>query len=792
MAPQSEFSGIGPGGSGVYGRDSELRLIGSFAFDLDPTMLVVAGLSGAGKTCTVMAALERAGLGASTVRIAYSASQGPYVETTFGGQVLELPGLVADTSQHNELDPDQLLEALGAVTTSSGPRVLFVDDVDVLTSDRAAWLGRLTDTAYDDGWRVIVAARHVPAQPKLDEMDVLALGPLDPAPLRQLLQQELHQLIAEDVVAQLRWWSGGVPQVALELANQLNPEQLRGNKVWAGPETVGLVARRAYRPILDSLNSAQARNLARTVLHPNVADLVGRAHDRHLRAVPHGVAKRHADELAEQHPLLALLCRSQTGAKRAASVAEGLGPADMVAAALDGLHLEDLAGVTAAEITPRITAGVVAVALLTGTTLAAGRTGERLLRHMSPEWTDHLWWRSPPSDPAARAAGARVAAALIVLEGSGQLLDPAGFRSDLDRLDQVPEPHWVGVCIRVRSRLLLGDVAQARRLLDVLTCRGIEPTAAEIVARDLAEASIEIAEGRPGNARAHLAHAAQLRPGIHSWLPVRGHEALVSAMLDGQTPVGCSLPSPSPWSERAMGEYALDLGTACLAVGQTEQASVLLTGGLERCAWPYRGRSQSRADLVEAHIVTDGRLRSRARRLVRPPLAAEEQVHVNAAASSMRTSILLATDKRTTGLDDWLPVGRARLTPWLRLRSLIAYGHRHLKHGDDWSLQQAAREARTLADLAGVPGWSGAIDAALNSDGPDREELERLSEGERALVRLVAHGATNAQIAGAVYLSQRSVANRFSQIYTRLRVRDRRELLELIQVELPDWIEESD
>ncbi|MFE7503759.1 LuxR C-terminal-related transcriptional regulator [Promicromonospora sp. NPDC057488] len=764
--------GIGLGGSGVHGRDRELRSIRSFAFDLDPTTLVVSGLSGAGKTTTVLTALERAGLGEQVVRIVRSISPRPHAQLSAKGPRLDLSGLVAAKGGRIALDPDGLFEALGPGAASGGPRILFVDDVEVLTADRVAWLRRLTETAYDNGWRVIAAAWLLPDHPQPSGMDVVALGPLSSVSLRQVLQEELHQPIAEDVAERLRRWSGGVPQVALELAAGLSPEQLRGSTGWAGPVSVGPAARRAYRVLLDGLTDADTRDLA--------------------RATPRsGAPARSTDELGAQHPLLALLCQDEYGADQAAGVDDGLGPADLFAAALDGLHLEDLAGATSAGITPRITAGVVAVALLTGTSLVAGRTGERLLRHMSPEWTDHLWWHTAPSDQAIRAAGARVTATLVVLEGCGQLLDPAGFRSDLDLLDQVPDAHWVGVCIRVRGRLLLGDVAGARSLLDASTGLRHEPTIAEIVARDLAESSIGITEGRPAGARTYLEHATRLRPGIRNWLPVAGHEALVAAMLDGQAPVVGALRSPSPWSERAVGEYTLDLGAAHLVVGQAAQASELLTSGLERCAWPYRGRAQARADAVEAVMVSDGKLRPRSRRLVRPPLAAEEQLHVTAAASAKRAKTFLTKDRNTTSLDDWLPVGHTPLTPWLRLRALIAFGHHGLGHGDDWTLQHMAREARILADLAGTPGWCGAIDAVLDTERSVRPGWDLLSENERTLLRLVVQGATNEQIAEAVYLSKRSVANRFRQIYTRLRVRDRRELIELMVAEPPDWIGES-
>ncbi|MFD7311075.1 hypothetical protein [Promicromonospora sp. NPDC059942] len=748
---------------GIHGRDRECRAIGMFLRDLDPAVLVVSGLSGIGKTATVLAALHRIGMQDTAVRLVRSSSSRPYAQVLAGGPWLDLSSVVMPVGEDFEPEPHGLLELLGAglATVREGARrVLFVDDVEVLTSARVRWLQRLAQHADERGWRVIVAVRYVPQDPMSDDFRDLPLGPLDDASLRTVLDEGLRLPVAKDVAARLRWWSSGNPRIALELSGDLSPAQLRGTSEWAGPGRVGRAAQRAYRVLLDPLDTLGDPVLSR----------------------------------ANEHPLLALLSRGPSGGSdhpvETSRADDEVSLPESVEATLDGLYLEDLAGISTAMVTPRVTAGVVAVALLTGTTMMTARAGEQLLRHISPDWTDHIWWREPAVvDDVTRGAGARVTAALIVLECTGILIDPAGFRRDLDLMDLAPDPHWVGLCIRVRSRLLLGQTLEARKLLgepgpaDVPSGR----TVAEVVSRDLAGAWVALAEGRPASARAHLSNAAHLRPGIDSWSAVRGLRAVAAALLDGQAPDD-DLFSNEAWSARAAGEFAVSLGVAHLAVGQVRQAAEALAVGLERCAWSYWGRAQAQADMVEAALAASGVLGPRVQRLIERPVPVDERTDVPAAAAHVRMLAALRGTQTSVGIEEWLPVALSPVPPWLRVRSLTVYGQHLLVRGDRETSERVLREAWSLASLAGVPGWQAAIDALLAGNASGRPDWERLSDDERVLVRLAVQGATSAQVAEAVYLSVRSVANRFRQIYGLVQVRDRRELVERALADPPDWL----
>lgn len=810
----------------VHGRDRELRLVEAFVTGLDPTTLVVSGLSGIGKSATVLAALHRIGAQASAVRLVRSCSSRPYAQALSGRLHLDLSahsvpiGSVSAGSvpigsvSGLELDATGLLDAVGSAVgpESAGPRILFVDDLDVLSAGRAAWLQQLGELAYERGWRILAAARHVPVGPLPDDVEVLDLGPLDARSLRLFLDAALGTPLAADVAERLHWWSSGNPRIALELADGLSPGQRRGGVHWPGPGAVGPVARRTFQVLLGGLDATARSRLAK---HPVLAaaGVLDRTVDDSAQwsvglgtiSVPPGPGD--VNRLAARYPLLALLCREQArgaadggptdgGMADAGPAAGGEQPAFPVAASLaevilNGLHLDAIDGLSPCEREPRAAARAVGLTLLSGATWADDRALWWTPATVSPEWTDHLWWYGATAvEPAQSAAGERAATALIQLERTGFLADPSGLRADLDVIGSTRRLDWVGVCLQVRARLLLGDAAGARRLLDSESGTSSGRTVAEVVARHLAAARVAMFEGCAADVRQCLARVTDLRPSVADWLPVQGLRAAADAMLDGRAPTGSVPLSAEAWSTRALGEFAVDLGTAHLAVGQTERAAELLALGLERCQWPYRGRVQARADLVEAVLASRG-IRGEMPRaaLADPPIEPQERAGADTGAAYARLQGMLPdAGARVAGVEDWLPASHL-VSPWQRLRSLVAYGRYCLAHGDRAASEPALTEGRVLARLAGTPGWRKAIDACLagfgTSDGPG---WARLSGNDREFVRLALRGVTNARIAEAAYVSERTVANRLRHIYALLRVRDRKELMELAEVDPPGWL----
>lgn len=773
----------------VHGRDRELRVIGHFATDLDPTVLVVRGLSGIGKTATVLHALKQVGAGSSAVRVVRPCSPRPSAHDLDNSRRVDLSAWSApDHPEHDSgFDAAGFLRAVSAWAGDggSGPRVLFVDDVGVLTAERARWLQRLADEAYGQDWRVIAAVRSIAVEPLSDDVEVLELGPLDRMSLRRVLDLELSVPVAADVVEHLRWWSAGNPRLVLELAGSLSPAELRGDVAWAGPESVGSSARRAYRTMLAGLDPATMTALA-------TAPLGGAS-----------VVRRDGRSTV-RHPLLALLCREARGAdggtdgRQTSSDRDLTGPATAVSV-LDGLHLDELPArawaAVAAVPEPRLAARAVGVSLMAGRAWRDHVDGPLVPDGVGPEWTDHLWWRSTAGvSETARAAGARVAEALLHLEDTGDLPDPGALRADLQLIGSTPGQDWVGVGIQARALLALGDVVGARGLLADHSGATPGRSVAEIVARDVAAARVAAFDGRSADVRAHLAHAAELRPSVDEWLPARGMRAAADAVVDGTVPASAMPAQAGSWSARALGEYAADLGAAHLVVGQAEGAVALLTIALEHCAWPYRGRVQVRCDLVEAVMASapPGKVGPRAQRLLEPPVAPEERSAPDVAAAYSRLLALLADDGApSAAFEAALHAPPVPMSPWQRVRMLIAYGRYAVARGGRTTGDVMLDEARTLVQLAGMAGWLRGIDAFLaeaDASGGNGPEWEVLGRHEREMVRLAVHGATNSQIAQATFVSERTVVNRLRRAYATLGIRDRRDLVRLAETRPPAWL----
>jgi DNA-binding CsgD family transcriptional regulator len=270
--------------------------------------------------------------------------------------------------------------------------------------------------------------------------------------------------------------------------------------------------------------------------------------------------------------------------------------------------------------------------------------------------------------------------------------------------------------------------------------------------------------------------------------------ASADAVVDGTVPASAMPAQAGSWSARALGEYAADLGAAHLVVGQAEGAVALLTIALEHCAWPYRGRVQVRSDLVEAVMASTppGQVGPRAQRLLEPPVAPEERAAPDVAAAHSRLCALLADEGApSAAFEAALHAPPAPMSPWQRVRTLVAYGRYAVTRGGRTTGVAMLDEARTLVRLAGMSGWLRGIDVFLaeaDASGGADPEWEVLGGHEREMVRLAVNGATNSQIAQATFVSERTVVNRLRRAYATLGIRDRRDLVRLAETRPPAWL----
>ena len=123
--------------------------------------------------------------------------------------------------------------------------------------------------------------------------------------------------------------------------------------------------------------------------------------------------------------------------------------------------------------------------------------------------------------------------------------------------------------------------------------------------------------------------------------------------------------------------------------------------------------------------------------------------------------------------------------PLDRVRTLLALGaaQRRARH------RRAAREtlehALTLCEELGAASWADRARAELRRISGRAPGPDELTPVERRIATLVAQGRTNREVAGALFLSDRTVEGHLTRIYAKLGVRSRTELTRLVGVERP-------
>ncbi|WP_201845179.1 helix-turn-helix transcriptional regulator [Myceligenerans indicum] len=752
------------------------------------------GPSGSGKTATVMHALRGLGPDVPVLRVQRIWSRRPHARFLGPTERSDLVVLPSDA------DGNVATGFFESVTENLGgkiPRVVFVDDAGVLTEKRLAWLQRLADEAFALDCRVVVAAEELAPDVLPDELDVLRLGPLGAPALRAFLTDALGLSIAADVVERITWWSEGNPRLALELAQELSVAQLRGGALWHGPDAAGTAARRTYRHLLERVDESGADLLASFVLRQAGSCLgeepwdgaAGLGDDPSLRVLAGlGLTEAHDGTWFLRHPLVAVLCAERNKAEPpAAPTAERRSEA-----MLRGLHMQELNPVLRAGplsvACPKNRALAFTVSVLAGQTWGvprAGASGDVDCR----EWADHVWWRAATGIPEpARESSRRLTAAALRVESEGVVRDPARLRADLEAVGETPGQHWLGLQLQIRMRLMLGDVSGARALVAAHVdddARGV----AEQVARSLSVAMVAAVEGQFHDVRRQLDIIRRLRPGCDGWLVPRGLTALADAAIDGRVPDVGVPDALGNWSARAAAEFAADVGAAHLLLGRAREAVSLLAVSAEQCRWPYQCPVMVRADLVDA-AVSAGEVQALSAAIGGSAVNDCGALSADLRAAAARGAALLADGERAlAAFDEAVRASTPPASIRQHVRTLVAYGRFRAARGDAGVAVAAFDRGRTLAQLAGLAGWTRGIDTAQTASGGAvaSNRWEGLRRDERTMVRLALKGATNSKIAESVFVSERTVVNRLRQVYRRLGIRDRRDLIRLAEECPPRW-----
>ncbi len=235
-------------------------------------------------------------------------------------------------------------------------------------------------------------------------------------------------------------------------------------------------------------------------------------------------------------------------------------------------------------------------------------------------------------------------------------------------------------------------------------------------------------------------HAARL----HAPLAVIGLVELWSG--DAEAAVACfaaaeQVSDAADGAEPAMNWWRAEQVEALLEVGLVDDAVVRLD------AWDAAARRLER-DWALAHV-------TRCRGLVA------------AASGDVEQAVAL--------LDEAVAQHEAVGDPFSRARALLALGVTRRRARQKRPARDAIELARAGFEELGADGWAARAREELGAIG-GRTRQEGLTPSERRVADLVASGRTNAEVAAALFLAERTVASHLTHVYAKLGVRSRTEL----------------
>jgi DNA-binding NarL/FixJ family response regulator len=229
-------------------------------------------------------------------------------------------------------------------------------------------------------------------------------------------------------------------------------------------------------------------------------------------------------------------------------------------------------------------------------------------------------------------------------------------------------------------------------------------------------------------------------------------------------------------------------GVHALAAGAPEQAVELLRAALETkrrygfadiTTHPAVG-----ADLVEA-LVRCGRADDAAS--IVSVLLAEADVAATdpSRVVALRAAALVEADWRAR-FDDALALGE-HADAFGSARTLLAYGGALLRAGARVEARAMLEQAREQCAMLGASQWEEQAVTALGRSGKvlrrDPSRRDELTPTELQVASLVTEGKTNREIAGSLWMSQKTVEAHLSRIYRKLGVRNRAGLAGLRSLE---------
>jgi DNA-binding CsgD family transcriptional regulator len=119
-----------------------------------------------------------------------------------------------------------------------------------------------------------------------------------------------------------------------------------------------------------------------------------------------------------------------------------------------------------------------------------------------------------------------------------------------------------------------------------------------------------------------------------------------------------------------------------------------------------------------------------------------------------------------------------------RGRALLALGVVRRRARQKRPARDAIEAAVAAFEEMGAFGWAARARDELGRIG-GRTRIEGLTPAERRVADLVAAGRTNAEVAAALFLAERTVASHLTHVYAKLGVRSRTELSRKLGTKVP-------
>jgi len=176
------------------------------------------------------------------------------------------------------------------------------------------------------------------------------------------------------------------------------------------------------------------------------------------------------------------------------------------------------------------------------------------------------------------------------------------------------------------------------------------------------------------------------------------------------------------------------------------------------------------ADLDRA-IILQRRLEDRARRAPYPWLTM-----ITARGRAMLQAAQGDLNAAADAVEQALTESQAAAMPFEHARTLLAAGQIRRRRKEKLLAREAFALARQIFDDLQTSLWSARATAEIRRLGLRGAAAGAMTPAEERVARLVADGLTNREIAGALYISQKTVEANLSRVFRKLGVRSRREL----------------